>query len=312
MWEFLLAEAFIAGLLQAAVRVACPILVAAMGEVYSERAGVINVALEGEMLAGTLAAFLASYYSGSHWLGMLSGAAAGGLVALLLAFMCISLYANQIVIGVTLSIMTVGVTTFVYQALFRVVTVAPNVHPMASVTLPFLSDMPYLGPILFQQKPFVYFTVFLVPVLYLLLYKTTIGLQIRAVGEHPLAADTMGVNVRLIRYACVLFAGLMAGLGGAMLSLGHTRSFVPGMSAGRGWIALAIVVLGGWNPVKVLGAAMFFGLADSLQLALQAHGLPVPSELPLSLPYVLTVVTIALARSRSRAPAAIGLPYSKE
>jgi len=312
MWQQVLTQAFIVGLFSATIRVACPIMMAALGEVYSERAGVINVGLEGQMLAGALAGFLGSYYLKNFWLGMLCGALAGGTLALFLAFMCISLGANQIVIGVATSIMSTGLTTFVYQALFGVTSVAPTLGLMPGVHLPFLSDIPYLGPILFQQKPFVYLAMFLVPAMYLLLYKTTVGLQIRAVGEHPLAADTMGVNVNRTRYLCVLAAGLAAGLGGAMLSIGHTRSFMPGMSAGRGWIALAIVVVGGWNPLKILAASVFFGMTDSLQLSLQALGLQVPSTLLVGLPYVLTILLVAIAGAKARAPEAIGTPYMKQ
>jgi simple sugar transport system permease protein len=183
---------------------------------------------------------------------------------------------------------------------------------MQNLHLPILSDIPYLGPVLFQQKLFVYFTILMAAVTFFLLYRTTLGLQVRAVGENPTAADTMGVNIYRTRYLCVLVSGMAAGLGGAILSVGEVGTFTYNMSAGRGFMAMAIVIFGGWNPLLALAASLFFGAADSFQLSLQALGLSLPSELFLSVPYVLTIVTVAVAWTRSRSPATLGMPYVKE
>jgi ABC-type uncharacterized transport system permease subunit len=312
MLERILTEAFIVSLLASTIRTSSPILLAALGEIYSERAGVLNIGLEGQMLMGTLFGFLGAYYFGSHWLGMALGTLSGGLIALLLAFMCVSLYANQVVTGVTINLLCLGLTTYIYRALFGVSMTIPSIEPMKSIHIPWLSNWPYLGPILFQQKIFVYLTIALAFIASFILYKTTVGLQVRAVGEHPAAAETTGVKVYKTRYLCIVLSGLLAGFGGAILSVGVVGIFTQNMSAGRGFMALAIVIFGGWNPLRALAASLLFGAADSLQLSLQALGLPVPSELLLSVPYALTIIAMAVSATRSRVPAALAVPYIKE
>jgi len=312
MLERILSEAFIVSLLAATIRTSSPILLGAIGEIYSERSGVLNIGLEGQMLMGALFGFLGAYYLGNHWLGLGCGMLAGGVIAVILAFLCVSLYANQVVTGVTINVLCLGLTTYTYRALFGVSMTVPNIEPIQPVNLPLLRDIPWLGPILFQQKIFVYLTLLLVLVAYFTLYKTTVGLQVRAVGEHPSAAETMGVNVYKTRYLCIVLSGLLAGVGGAILSVGEVGTFTLNMSAGRGFMALAIVIFGGWNPLTALAASLLFGAADALQLSMQALGLPVPPELLLSLPYALTVIAMGLAASRSRAPASLALPYLKE
>ena len=312
MWERILTEAFIVGLLASTIRTSSPILLGALGEIYSERAGVLNIGLEGQMLMGSLFGFLGAYYFGNHWLGMAAGMLAGGFIALILAFLCVSLYANQVVTGVTINLLCLGLTTYIYRALFGVSMTVPSIDTMKRMHFPFLSELPWLGPILFQQKIFVYLTLLLTLIAAFFLYRTTVGLQVRAVGEHPSAAETTGVNVYRTRYLCIVLSGLLAGFGGAILSVGEVGSFSQNMSAGRGFMALAIVIFGGWSPLKALGASLLFGAADSLQLSLQALGLSVPPELLLSIPYALTIVIMAVAAGHSRAPASLAVPYVKE
>lgn len=307
-----LPEAFLIGVLASTLRTASPLLLAALGEVYAEHSGVMNIGLEGGMLVGCLAGFLAAFYLHSIWAAAVISALAGGAVALILAVMCITLRANQVVTGVTINLLCAGLTTFVYRALFGVSIVAPSVETMKEVSLPALSAIPFLGPVLFQQKPFVYGAILAAVLAYIVLYKTTVGLQVRAVGENPTAAETMGVSIYKTRYLCVVFSGMMAGLAGAILSVGEVGAFAYNMSAGRGFMALAIVIFGGWNPLLALAAALFFGFADAVQLSLQASGMRLPSELFLSVPYVLTIVTVAVAWTRSRAPGMLGVPYAKE
>lgn len=312
MWERILTEAFIVSLLASTIRTSSPILLGALGEIYSERAGVLNIGLEGQMLMGALFGFLGTYYSGSHLIGMATGILAGGVIALILAFMCVSLYANQVVTGVTINLLCLGLSTYIYRALFGVSMTVPSIEPIKIIYIPGLSDLPWVGPVLFQQKSFVYLTLLLTLVAAFFLYRTTVGLQVRAVGEHPSAAETTGVSVYKTRYSCIVLSGLLAGLGGAILSVGEVGSFTQNMSAGRGFMALAIVIFGGWSPIKALGASLLFGAADSLQLSLQALGAKVPPELLLSIPYALTVFIMAVAARHSRPPAALAVPYVKE
>jgi ABC-type uncharacterized transport system permease subunit len=310
--ESILSQAFIIGVLAAAIRVASPILLAAIGEIYAERSGIINVGLEGQMLAGALFGFLGAYYTGNRMVGFAVGSLAGVLVAAIVGILCVSLFANQVVTGVAINLFCLGMTTYAYRALFGVTMGIPTIEAMSAVHIPLLSDVPFVGPILFQQKPYVYVTFAIAVVAAFLLYKTTWGLNIRAVGEHPAAAETAGISVRGMRYQSLIVSGLLAGLGGAMLSAGEVGYFTLNMSAGRGFMGLAIVVFGAWDPLKATGAALLFGAADALQRSLQAIGVAVPPQLMLSIPYLLPIVALALASGRSHAPAMLGVPYKKE
>jgi simple sugar transport system permease protein len=312
MLESILSQAFIIGVLAGAIRVASPILLAAIGEIYSERSGTINVGLEGQMLTGALIGFLGVYYSGNQWLGLVVGSLSGALIAAIVGLMCISLFANQVVTGVAINLFCLGMTTYIYRALFGVTMGIPTTETMQAVQIPFLSDLPFLGPIFFQQKLYVYGTLLIAGLAAFLLYKTTWGLNVRAVGEHPSATETAGVSVVATRYGCVLVSGLLAGLGGAMLSVGEVGYFTQNMSAGRGFMGLAIVVFGAWDPLKATGAALLFGAADALQRSLQAVGVGLPPQLMLSIPYLLPIVALAFASGRSRAPAMLGTPYKRE
>jgi simple sugar transport system permease protein len=312
MPEAILSQALIIGVLAGALRVAAPILLAALGEIYAERAGVINVGLEGQMLAGALAGFLSTYYSGSQWLGMVAGSLAGVAIALIVSYMCVSLFANQVVTGVAVNLFCLGMTTYIYRAVFGVTMGIPTVETMKSVEIPLLSQLPVLGPILFQQKIYVYATLALAGLTAFFLYRTTWGLKVRAAGEHPSATETAGVSVAATRTWCVLLAGLLAGLGGAVLSVGEVGYFTLNMSSGRGFMGLAIVVFGGWNPLKAALAALLFGATDALQRSLQAVGVGLPSQLMLSIPYLLPIIALAFAAGRSPAPALLGAPYKRE
>ena len=231
---------------------------------------------------------------------------------MILAFMCVSMYASQVVTGVTLNLFCLSLTTYIYGALFGVSMELPRVVPMRAVTIPFLKDIPLLGPIFFEHKLFVYMTLVLAVAAAFFLYRTTVGLKIRAVGEKPSAAETTGIKVYMTRYMCVILAGVLAGIGGAILSVGEVGSFSRNMSSGRGFMALAIVIFGGWNPLKAIAASLVFGAATSLQMSLQAFDLPIPSQFLLSFPYIITVVAMAIAAYRSSAPSSLATPYIKE
>jgi general nucleoside transport system permease protein len=312
MLESILSQAFIVGVLAGALRVASPILLAAVGEIYAERSGIINVGVEGQMLTGALFGFLGAYYSGNLWLGLLVGSLSGALIASVVGFMCVSLFSNQVVTGVAVNLFCLGMTTFLYRTIFGVSMDIPTTQTMHAVDIPLLSNLPYLGPILFQQKVYVYLTLAIAGLAAVFLYKTTWGLNVRAVGEHPTAAETGGVSVVTTRYLCILLGGFLAGLGGAVLSVGEVGYFTMNMTAGRGFMALAIVVFGAWDPLRATGAALLFGAADALQRSLQAIGVGLPPQLMLSIPYLLPIVALAFASGRSRAPAMLATPYKRE
>ncbi|MBI3763912.1 MAG: ABC transporter permease [Chloroflexi bacterium] len=301
------------GLLNAGVRLATPILLAALGGILSERSGVINIGLEGMMLIGAFAGVAGARAFGSPWAGLVVALAAGGLLALVHAFVCVTLGANQIVSGVAINLIALGLSGYLFRVMFGVTSEPVRVQPFTPAPIPGLSQIPIVGEVLFDQIPLVYLALLLVPALHWLLFRTTWGLQIRAVGEHPRAADTVGINVYRIRYLCVVASGMLAGAGGTVLSLGQLNFFMENMTGGRGFIALAALIFGRWNPWGTLVATLLFGLADPLQLRVQAFDLRiVPFHLLLMLPYVLSLLALAGFVGRSIAPAASGQPYLKD
>lgn len=311
--EDLLTTAFLIGLLQATLRTATPLLLAGLGELFAERSGILNLGLEGIMLIGSLFGFLVANKTGNVWLGILCGGLAGMLISLIHAVLSISLNVNQTVSGVGINILCAGISMTVYRTVFGMASSGvPTAPAQQAIYIPVLSDIPVIGPVLFQQLPLVYIAIALVPVAWVVLYKTEFGLAIRSVGEHPLAAETLGINVRMVRYICVLFGGLMTGIAGTFLSLGLLNIFLDNMTSGRGWIALAVVIFGKWRPGGVLGASLLFGLASALQLRLQATGVRIPYQFLLMAPYVLTVIALVGAVGRTNGPAALSKPYLKE
>ncbi len=308
----LLSYTFLIGLGRATVRTAIPILLAALGEIVAERSGLLNIGIEGQMLLGALASFLAAYFSGSLWLGLACGALAGMLLSLVSAYLCITRQIDQIIVGITLNMFGLGFTSYWYRVIFGITTVPPSISAIPQTSIPILSKMPIIGPIFFQQDVMVYAALGLTIITYIMLFKTTLGLNLRATGEHPRAAETLGVNVLKIRYVGMLTGGAFAGLGGAYLSLVLLGRFVDNITSGRGFIALAIVIFGRWHPVFAFVTALLFGAVDALQLRLQAVGLRVPYQIMLMLPYLMTVITMAFTSKRVFGPAALGQPYGKE
>ncbi|MCP4203054.1 MAG: ABC transporter permease [bacterium] len=299
-------------ILQAAVRSGTPILFVCIGEIYAERSGILNVGLEGLMLVGAIAGFTAGYSAGNPVVGVFAAAVAGALFSLIHAYVTITLRADQIVSGLTLTILGTGISGFFGKPMIG--QVGPGFDQVA---IPGLSKIPILGQVLFQQDAMVYLSFVLVPIAWWVMYKTHLGLAIRSVGENPATADSLGVSVAKVRYGCVLFGGAMAGLGGAYLSLAYTTMWIEQMSGGRGWITLALVIFAAWNPGRAMLGAYLFGGADALQLRIQAVGLDIPTYFLMMLPYVLTIAILVLAsraslRRRIGAPAALGLPYARE
>ncbi len=298
----------LADLLRTGVLLAIPLLFAALGEIFAERSGVINVGIEGMVLAGALAGFAGCHASHSPLLGASCAAGVGGLLAALMALLAIRLRADQVVAGTAINILALGLTGVFARSWFPNANTSAVIFP--SLPVPVLSRLPVVGQALFAQNGLAYFAWLLVPLCWFYLFRTLPGLRLRAVGEYPEAADGAGVRVNRVRTLALLWGGALAGLAGAYLSIGYTNSFVENMSAGRGFIALAVVILGRWNPLGVLAAALLFGLASALQFQFQASALRFPYQFFLALPYLLTLVAL-LFRSRLQVvpPTALGQPY---
>ncbi|ALX67311.1 ABC transporter permease [Microbacterium sp. XT11] len=300
------------GLLEGALALATPLIFGALGGVIGERAGVVNIAIEAQLLAGAFTAAIVGSATGSPWAGLVAAMAAGVLVALVLGVFAITYYVDQVIVGVVLNVLVIGVTTFLFRQVL-----APNqatlntVTPFPKLPIPVLSEIPIIGPILFRQTIVVYLMYVVVFVVWYGMYRTRWGLRMRAVGEHPQAADTVGINVARTRYMNVLIAGAIAGMGGAFYTLVSVPRFNPEMTAGAGFIALAAVIFGKWDPIKATLAALLFGFATNLQGVLSVIGSPVPSQFMLMLPYVVTIFAVAGLVGRSRPPAADGEPYIK-
>lgn len=305
-------EPALALFLEAAVRLGIPLALAAMGETITERSGVINIGIEGSMIAGALGGALGALAFGAAGWGAVVGAGAGVAVALVFAAFSIGLGTDQIITGTAITLGGLGLTGAVYQARFGATGTALTLPTMAPMPLPGLADIPLIGGALFAQAPTAYLSYLLAPALWFFLFRTEWGLELRAVGEEPGAAQAAGVRVRWVRFWATLFGGALAGIAGAHLALAHAGTFAENMSAGRGFIAIAVVVLGRWNPILVLFAALFFGAASALQFLLQALGLDLPYQLFLAFPYLLTLAALAGWMGRSSAPAALALPWPKE
>ncbi|NLC04508.1 MAG: ABC transporter permease [Tissierellia bacterium] len=302
---------FLIALLSASIRLSVPILLAALGGMYSERAGVVNIGLEGIMLVGAFAGVVGSYFSGSQWIGALLAMVSGMAIAYLFALTTVKIKMNQIVSGVAINMLGIGLTSFLFRALFGITTVPITVKSFATYNVPILSKIPILGEVFFKQTPLVYIAFLLVPISSYILYKTSWGLNIRTVGEHPMAADTVGIPVDKVRTICVLISGLLAGLGGCFLSLGQFNMFVDNMVSGRGFIAVAAVIFGKWNPKGILMASLIFGIADALQIRLQIADIGIPYQFLLMFPYLLTVIAVTGIVGKTVAPKALGNPYVK-
>lgn len=300
------------GLLGGALALATPLIYGALGGVIGERAGVVNIAIEAQLLAGAFTAAVAGSLAGTPWAGLIAAMLAGVLVALVLGVFTITYYVDQVIVGVVLNVLVIGITTFLFRQVL-----APNTELMNSpetfavLPIPVLSEIPLIGPILFQQSFIVYLMYAVVALVWFGLYRTRWGLRLRAVGEHPQAADTVGIKVAATRYGAVLLGGAVAGMGGAFYTLVSVPRFNQEMTAGAGFIALAAVIFGKWDPIKATLAALLFGFATNLQGVLSVIGSPVPSQFMLMLPYIVTIFAVAGLVGRSRAPAADGQPYIK-
>ncbi len=300
------------GMLQSTLLRSVPITFGALSGVLCERAGVINIAIEGMLLTSAFTASVAASLTDSLWIGLLSGAIVGGLVAGLLALLAIRYQVDQIVAGTVINILALGLTSYLTDQFLQRNQELNNPGRFQNVPIPGLSDVPILGPVAFDQNVLVYLMMAIVAASFFGLFYTRWGLRVRAVGEHPKAADTVGIRVLFTRYRNVILGGVVAGIGGAYFSLGAVGRFEEGMTAGRGFIGLAAMIFGRWNPIGAFAAALIFGFADSLQVKLNILRVGIPSEFLAMAPYLVTILIVAGAAHRVRPPAADGKPYLKE
>lgn len=305
----LLTTSFVIGVLAASIRLATPILLAALGEVFTERAGILNLGLEGIMLMGALSGFLGAYWSQNLWVGVIAGLVTGALFGLLMGFMSITVKANQVVAGIGITILGGGLSTLLFRLVFGLRTIPPTLKIFPALPIPVLRSIPFVGPVFFEHNILVYLAMVLVPIASFVLYRTHFGLKVRAVGESPDAVDTRGISVARTRYLALIIGGAMAGLGGAYLVLGSLGVFWTQMTAGRGFIAIAVVVFSKWDPGRALLGAWVFGLASALQISLQTLNVPVASQILLMLPYVITILVLISVSRRAEFPTAYAVPY---
>ena len=312
MMSQILEAAFISGLIGAMMRMATPIIFAMLGEILAERSGVLNLGIEGIMLMGAMTGFLVSISSGSLWFGVLMAALVGMALGLLMAFLSVHLGLSQHVSGLGITLFAAGLAMFIYRLHFGSPTVPPTVKPFQQVVIPWLSDIPIIGPGLFKQYTLTYIAWLLVPAISILLYNTNVGLKIRTVGENPIVADTVGVNVVLTRTLCLVAGGALMGIGGAFLTLAHQNMFLIDVIGGRGWVAIAMVIFGNWDPVKGTLGALIFGCLDGLQLRLQGLGFRLSFHVFLMIPYLLTIVALVSVSRKASVPAGLLKPYRRE
>ncbi|MEC5181345.1 ABC transporter permease [Arthrobacter sp. CG_A4] len=302
----------LAGLIAGSVTLAVPLVFGSLSGVLCERVGVVNIAIEGQLLGGAFTAAIVATLTKSPFLGLIAAAIAGAAVSMVLALFSIKYVVNQIIVGVVLNVLVSGVTGFLFSTVMQADKAqfnSPGRLPI--IDIPVLSSIPVLGPILFKQSVVGYLMYIAVIVVWVGLFKTKWGLRVRAVGEHPQAADTMGIKVNATRFWNVTLGGAIAGIGGSFFTLVAIDSFTKEISGGRGFIALAALIFGRWNPIGAFFAALLFGFADNLQSIVTIIGTPVPSQFMAMLPYLVTVLAVAGLVGRSRPPAASGIPYVK-
>jgi simple sugar transport system permease protein len=302
----------LAFILGSALVLAVPIILGAMAGVMSERVGVVNIAIEGQLLTGAFMAAVVSTLTGNQLVGLLSAMITAAAFSAILAVFSVRYLAQQIIVGVVLNVLAVGVTNFLFQQVLNEnpeETNSPGTLPIISV--PFLSEIPIVGPVLFENRVTVYISIFVVVMIWFVLFKTKLGLRARAVGEHPLAADTVGIDVARTRFWWVTLGGLLAGLGGATLTIGGSGSFGREMSGGLGFIALAVVILGRWHPIYASAAALLFGFSIILRIWANQVSPGIPSNFITMVPYLVTLIAVVGFVGRSRPPAADGIPYVK-
>jgi ABC-type uncharacterized transport system permease subunit len=310
----MLSVAFFTNLLGGTIRLATPILYGALGELMTERAGILNLGVEGTMLMGSVTGFIFAARYNSLWIGFAAACITGALIGLLMAVLAATLKVNQSIGGLSINILASGLSYYLYRVSFPETEtgVLPHVIPFNKVEIPFLSQIPILGEAVFNLQLITYIAFLMVPIIHTFLNHTTWGLELRALGNNPRALDAKGINVIKYQYLAVMFGGMMAGIGGAFLTIASTGMFVPGITSGRGWIALSIVIFGNWSATSILIGSLFFGFLDSFQLQIQGIGVQFPYQLLLAAPYLITILALVIRHTRSGEPAWLGKPYFRE
>jgi ABC-type uncharacterized transport system permease subunit len=310
-WQQFLTTTFIVGFLASSIRLATPLLFTALGEIFAERAGILNIGVEGIMIIGAFAGFVASYLTGSPWIGAVCALLAGVLMSCQHAYLTATLAKDQIVSGLATNFFALGFVLLGFRAFFGMQVMAPQAATFTPVAIPILSSIPYIGDIFFKHDIWVYVSWLLVPICYLVLFKTSWGLNITAVGENPSAAEAAGINVVGVRFRSVVIGGALAGLGGMVLCLTNLGLFTEMMVSGRGFIAIAIVLFGRWHPLYAFGAALIFGLADALQLRFQTMGAGsvISPTLMVAFPYFITLVLVLFSKRGNLMPKTLCTPY---
>ena len=299
----------IMGIISAGIRLATPYLFAAIGEMFGQRSGVHNLGVEGQMLLGAFTAYYVVLKTGNLFLAILAAIVVGAVMGLAMGFVTIKLQATQGIAGIGFYLFGMGMSNLLFQKLIGVVE---NINGFPIVKIPLLGDIPVLGEIFFQQNLLVYLAFLLVPIAWFVLNKTTLGLKIRAVGENPEAADSLGVSVVRVRYFTVILGGILSSIAGAALSVALHNVFQQNMTAGQGFIAVALVYFGSWRPFGILAGALLFSMVNALQLWIQVLGIPIPSELAVMMPYILTILVLALSLSKGKGPSALTKAFERE
>ncbi|MBH8551137.1 ABC transporter permease [Nostocaceae cyanobacterium CENA357] len=298
---------FFSDYLTASLRLAVPLAFAALGGLYSERSGVLNIALEGMLLTGAFTSAATTLYTGNPWIGILAALITGGLVGLLHAFLCVSLHVDQLVSGLAINLVAAGLTSFLARLVFSGGS-TQRLPGIEAIVIPGLANLPIIGALLFQQDIFVYLLLILITLSMYILFHTSFGLSLRAVGEYPQAAVTAGISVQMVRYCAVVMSGCLASLGGAYLTLVQIRFFTEGMSAGKGFIAIAALIFGRWHPLYSALACLLFGATEALQLRIQALGANIPYQFLVMLPYAIALLALVGLAGKSTPPKALGIP----
>ncbi|HHX30196.1 MAG TPA: ABC transporter permease [Clostridiaceae bacterium] len=302
----------LANFLSTAIRLATPTLLAGLGIVFSERAGIVNIGTEGLMLIGALSGVMGSLLTGNVWLGALIAIIVTVAFAAVFAFFTVIIKADQTVIGTGMNLLASGLTITVNRAVFGANTSPPKIDTFRTTPIPLLSKIPYLGEIFFRHPVPIYLAFLLVPIAQFMMFRSNTGLKVRSVGENPKACDTVGINVTRTRFLAILYSGVMAGFAGAFVSMGQLSFFTEGMIAGGGFIALAAVVFGNYTPLGVMIASLVFGASNALMFRLQALSTGIPSQFPLMIPYIITIFSLCLVSRKSNKPAGSAIPYIKE
>ena len=299
----------ILGILASGIRLATPYLYAAIGETFGQRSGVLNLGVDGQMLLGAFAGFYITYHTGNPWLGLLLAIFVGAIMGLVMGFITVTLHAEQGISGIGIYLFGLGMSDLLFQKTIGSVETVKGFQP---IHIPLLSDLPVVGKVLFQHNVLVYLAFLLIPLSWFVLNKTTLGLNIRAVGENPEAADSLGVSVKGIRYFTCILGGTLSGIAGASLSIALLNVFQQNLTNGMGFIAVALVYFGGWRPLGVMLGSLLFSMVNSLQLWVQVLSIPIPSDIAVMMPYVLTILALVIAVQRVRPPTALTKPFERE